>query len=242
MAEQTNISWCNASFNCWEGCTNVSPGCDHCYAEVRDNRFNKGCNWGNNNPRKTMSENYWKQPKKWNLKALNENTRPKVFCGSLCDVFDNNAPDGQRERLWKVIKETPYLNWLLLTKRAPNIKKYLPNPLPPNIWLGVSVENKKHGLPRIDILRNIPAAIRFLSIEPLLEDLGEIDLSGIGWVIIGGESGNNARPMNPDWVYPIIDQCVSMKIPVFFKQWGGTGKDKGGSLIDGVEHKHWPKL
>ena len=175
MGKDTNISWCDHTFSPWLNCTPVGPGCDNCYAE----RFwrLRGLKPGQDQPRLTTSDKYWKEPIKWNAEAAAAGERRKVFCGSLCDVFDNKAPAGIRSRLWSLINDTPQLDWLLLTKRAPNIERYLIERdlldgewvKQPNIWLGVTVENRKHGLPRIDILRNIPATVRFLSIEPLLE-------------------------------------------------------------------------
>lgn len=160
----------------------------------------------------------------------------------MCDWADIDAPEGQRDRLWAVIRKTAALDWQLLTKRAPNIAKFLPADWGdgfPNVWLGVTVEDRKHGLARVDHLRRVPARVRFLSVEPLLEDLGEIDLCGIHWVIVGGESGPKARPMQRDWVFNIKDQCQEQGVPFFFKQWGGR-KNKGGSLLEGTEIKQWP--
>ena len=160
----------------------------------------------------------------------------------MCDWTDNNAPAGQRDRLWELIRATPNLDWQLLTKRAPNIKRCLPTDWGngyDNVWLGVTVENRQHGLPRIEHLRRAPAKVRFLSIEPLLEDLGEIDLTGIHWVIVGGESGPNARPMAIEWVGNLRRQAEAAGVPFFFKQWGGR-RDKGGCLLQGVEIKEWP--
>lgn len=242
MGRNTNISWTDATFNPWWGCAKVSPGCDNCYAEALDKRHG-GNHWGSN-PR-SMSEKYWKNPLKWQRKAGKQGKRLKVFCGSMCDWTDNNAPDGQRERLWDVIRETPNLDWLLLTKRAGRIVHCLPDLQYDwengynNVWLGVTVEDMKHGLPRIDILREHSAKVKFLSVEPLLEDLGDLHLGGIDWVIVGGESGPSARPMKKEWVYNIWRQCESQDTPFFFKQWGGK-KDKGGCLIDGHEIKEWP--
>ena len=226
MGESTEIAWCDATFNPWLNCTPVGPGCDNCYAE----RFWRlhGLKPGQDQPRKQTSDKYWKEPTKWNADAIEAGQRRRVFAGSLCDVFDNRAPEGSRDKLWDLISDTPNLDWLLLTKRAPNIGKYLPyivisgmQQQPPyfdNVWLGVTVENRKHGLPRIDILRGIPARVRFLSIEPLLEDLGELDLTGISWVIVGGESGPNARPMKYEWAASIRKQCLIQRVPYFFKQ------------------------
>lgn len=180
---------------------------------------------------------------RWQRIAEASNTRRKVFCGSMCDWADKNAPGEQRERLWELIKSTPALDWQLLTKRAPRIAECLPADWSDgyeNVWLGVSVENRKHGLPRIEHLRKVQARVRFLSVEPLLEDLGEIDLDGIHWVIVGGESGPCARPMEATWVENIKRQCEVAKVPFFFKQWSGK-IHKGGCLIDGFEVKQWPR-
>lgn len=160
----------------------------------------------------------------------------------MCDWADMNAPDGHRDRLWELIRATHNLDWQLLTKRAPNIAKFLPPDWGDgyaNVWLGVTVEDREHGLPRIEHLRNIPARVRFLSIEPLLEDLGEIDLTGINWVIVGGESGHGARFMESLWVERIQWQCQAARVPFFFKQWGGK-RGQGSNLLNGHEVKQWP--
>ncbi len=162
----------------------------------------------------------------------------------MCDWADKNSPPGQRKKLWEVVRCTPDLDWLLLTKRAPNISKFLPHDWGSgyeNVWLGVTVENRSHGQPRIEYLRGIPAKVRFLSVEPLLEDLGEIDLAGIHWVIVGGESGPLARPMMAEWMENICRQCEKAGVAFFFKQWGGQ-KGKGGCLLNGAEIKQWPAI
>lgn len=241
MAEKTEIAWCDSTFNAWWGCVAISPGCENCYAEATDKRFG-GNHWGKNSSPRAMSSEYWKKPIRWNKKAIKLNRRHKVFTGSMCDIMGNMAPAGQRDRLWDLIQTTPMLDWQLLTKRAPNIKKFLPDNWGDgfsNVWLGVSVENRKHGLPRIEHLRRVPAKIRFLSLEPLLEPLGDIDLTGIHWVIVGGESGPYARPMDMAWVIDIRRQCEAQGVPFFFKQWGGN-RNKGGCLLNGVEIKQWP--
>lgn len=204
-----------------------------------------GNHWGPRaTPRLTSTDN-WRKPSRWQKEAEQTGKRRQVFCASMCDVFDKNAPEGARDRLWALIRETPMLDWQLLTKRAPNIEKYLPADWGngyPNVWLGVTVENRPHGLPRIPILREIPSVVRFLSIEPLLEDLGEIDLAGIHWVIVGGESGPSPRPMEASWVLSIRRQCIEQKVPFFFKQWGGRSSDKGGCELNGMEIKEWPRV
>ena len=235
MAEETGISWTDSTFNPWWGCMKVSPGCDFCYAESLDHRL-AGNHWGANATYRLLSKTNWRNPVKWNKKATETGIRHKVFCASMCDVFDKNAPEGERDRLFELIRNTPMLDWQILTKRAPNIEKYLPNDWGngyDNVWLGVSVENKQHGLPRIDILRNIPAKIRFLSIEPLLEDLGEFDLTNIHWAIVGGESGDHAREMKDEWVYPIHELCKKYGTAFFYKQKGGRDAEKGGHLLNG---------
>lgn len=243
MAEGTEIAWTDNTFNPWWGCTKVSPGCDNCYAEAWDKRFG-GNHWGKGNNPRTMSEQNWNKPIRWN-KESDPNNPTKVFCGSMCDVFDKNAPEEQRERLWQLIRDTPNLIWQLLTKRAPNIQKYLPEDWGegyPNVWLGVTCEDNKHGLPRVEQLRLIPAKVRFLSCEPMLEEIHFKNLEGIHWVIGGGESGNYSRILRLPWVDRLHDYCDMYEVPFFFKQWGGAAKDKGGCLLYGKEHKEWPLI
>jgi protein gp37 len=148
------------------------------------------------------------------------------FVNSMSDVFHEDIPDTFIQQIFDVIDRSPQHIFQILTKREQRLYQFLhAHPIPKNVWLGVSVENKKYGLPRIDVLRQINAPIRFLSIEPLLEDLGTLNLSGIHWVIVGGESGPKARPMNPDWVKSIKEQCDLQRVPFFFKQWGTWGPD-----------------
>ena len=242
MAEKTGIAWTDSTFNPWWGCTKVAPGCDNCYAATLDHRTG-GKHWEPRVEPRTMSTDNWRKPRKWNKTASESNVRHKVFCGSMCDWTDNHAPAGQRDRLWALIRETPSLDWQLLTKRAPNILKCLPADWGDgyeNVWLGVTVENKEHGIPRLESLRNIPAKVCFLSVEPLLEDLGQIDLTGVHWVIVGGESGYGYRPMKLDWVLNIKEQCVEQNVPFFFKQFGGH-PNLHDCLLNGVEVKEWPK-
>lgn len=243
MAETTEIAWTDSTFNPWWGCTKVGPGCDHCYAEALDKRVG-GAHWGVGTSPRSMSTDNWRKPLRWQKQAEKDGQPRKVFCGSMCDWADKNAPAGQRDRLWGLIRETPMLRWQLLTKRAPNIRKCLPEDWGNgfgNVWLGVTVENRNHGLRRLDVLRDIPAAVRFLSVEPLIEDLGDLDLTGIDWVIVGGESGHHARPMDRRWVDRIYKQCLLQDVPFFFKQWGGR-RDKGGCLINDIEYKQWPRI
>lgn len=246
MAETTGIAWTDSTFNPWWGCTAVGPECANCYAEALDNRTG-GNNWGARSKPRSMSGDNWRKPVRWNrdhaeFAAAHDGRSRRVFCGSMCDWTDKNAPEGQRDRLWQLIRSTPNLNWQLLTKRAPNIQKCLPDDWGrgyDNVWLGVTVGDRKHGKPRIDVLREIPAKIRFLSVEPLLEDLGELDLSGIHWVIVGGESGPGCRPMKLAWVERILAQCREQGVPFFYKQRGGFPA-KEDCLLNGVEIKEWP--
>ena len=249
MGETTDIAWARSTFNPWWGCTKVAPGCDNCYAEKFAKRVGHGDTWGTNSDKREFGVKHWEQPMKWNKKAETEPDPWRVFCGSMCDWADKTAPELQRYKLWQLIRYTPALTWLLLTKRAPNIKRYLPedwrlngsqNPEFRNVWLGVTVENRKHGLARIEHLRLIPATVRFLSIEPLLEDLGDLDLTDIDWVIVGGESGPGHREMNPLWVVNIYHQCQDQGVPFFFKQWGGRTPTAGGCELMSREIKEFP--
>ncbi|MDD5395349.1 MAG: phage Gp37/Gp68 family protein [Thiothrix sp.] len=225
MAAQTEIAWTDSTFNPWWGCQKVGQCCDNCYAAALDNRTGGNFFQQGKQP-KTLSDSYWQQPLRWQRQAKKSGKHRKVFCGSMCDWTDKDAPADQRDRLWQLIRETPMLDWQLLTKRASNICKCLPNDWGngyANVWLGVTVENQRQGLRRMAMLKEVPAQVRFLSIEPLLEDLGNLDLDGIHWVIVGGESGGKARSMQPEWVGNIHSQCESQKVPFFFKQLGGLG-------------------
>lgn len=249
MADETGISWTDHTFNPWWGCSRVAPGCDNCYAAALDNRTG-GKYWDDVTvkPRLTKDAN-WRKPVKWNKEAKASGTRHKVFCGSMMDWCDKNAPAGALDRLWQLIRETPYLDWQLLTKRATLIKKRLPGDWGkgwPNVWLGVTCENVEHGIPRVQELVKIPAIIRFVSAEPLLEDISDYICdyaNGLDWLIVGGESGPNCRPMNSAWVYKLLFEFgLGQIIPVWFKQWGGNGKDKGGNLVDGHKIHEWPNV
>lgn len=217
MGANSKIEWTDHTFNPWVGCTKVSPACDHCYAEGWAERTGQSRLWGGERRRTTAAN--WRQPIKWNRDASASSERRKVFCASLADVFDNQVPAEWRADLWSLVAATPRLNWLLLTKRPQNIAKMLPPDWHngwPNVWLGTTVENKAECR-RINHLRHIPAAVRFLSCEPLLEEI-EPDMTGISWVICGGESGPGARLMNPAWARSLRDQCAAAGVPFFMKQ------------------------
>lgn len=243
MADETGISWTHHTHNEWWGCSSTAgAGCDNCYAAKLDARTGGNFFGIGTVPRLTKEQNRNK-PYRWNREAEAAGIRSRVFCGSMMDFFDKNAPEGAREALWAKIKATPFLDWQILTKRPGNISKMLPSDWGegyPNVWLGVTVENRKSGLRRLEQLKAIPAKIRFLSIEPLLEDLGEFSLKGIDWAIVGGESGDGFRPMEASWAKNAIAICRRDGVAVWFKQWGGTSDDAGGCLFEEAEIKEWP--
>ena len=247
MAEKSKITWTDATFNPWIGCTKVSPACDHCYAEAWDIAAN-GDRWGPHAPRTRTSVKYWNQPRKLNAKAEASGERTKVFCASLADVFDNHKSIEQstRDDLWALIRETPSLDWLLLTKRPQNISHFLPEDWEDgyaNVWLGMTAENQVEYDRRIEALTSIPAKVHFLSMEPLL---GPVDLrgaKGLEWVIVGGESGPSFRPADPNWFRSVRDQCAEAHVPFLFKQWSGISQKKikaMGRELDGVVHDGYP--
>jgi len=269
MAENSKIAWTVHTFNPWIGCQKVSPGCDNCYAEAQ-NAFRKwnGGTWGPHAPRSRTSEDYWKKPLKWNAKARafkrEFGHRPRVFCASLADVFDNQVPASWRQDLFALIRECRRLDWLLLTKRPQNIVKMLPVDWGDgyaNVWLGVTAEEQAHFDQRWKYLRKIPARIKFISYEPAL---GPLRLPPNGpfpdWLISGGESGGGARPIQPRWVRDIIADCRHHGVVHFHKQWGTYRSnplvteqgmsvkeakaldtfEKGGALIDGQLVREYP--
>jgi protein gp37 len=305
MAENSKIEWTDHTFNPWMGCTKVSPGCQHCYAEtLMDHRYKK-VKWGPQGARVRTSAAMWKKPLQWNetwwvicevcgwrgvfnqfglcpvcqhpMEATMTRARQRVFCASLADVFEDHPQlEEWRTELFALIEATPNLDWLLLTKRPENVSNMVPygwmQNFPQNIWMGTSVENQKYADERIPALLRIPAKVRFLSCEPLL---GNVDLhlnylmvpdgypdSGeeynyrfeyIHWVICGGESGSQARPMHPDWARSLRDECQAAGVPFLFKQWGEyapntasdmikVGKHKAGRLLDGREWNEFPAL
>ena len=243
MAE-TKIEWAHFTFNPWIGCVAVSPACDHCYAELEAKR--RGwARWGKDEPRHVTSDQYWKAPLKWN-RATEQ--RVRVFCGSLCDVMEDRADlQSQRDRLYEVIERTPNLDWMLLTKRPQNFRRFLPNTWlanpRPNVWGMTTVESADY-LWRVESLCETPFVVRGLSMEPLLSNVTLPDrflkLRNSAWVITGGESGHHARAANPDWYRDLRQQCVSAGVAFHFKQWGEhndvlikIGKKAAGRTLDG---------
>ena len=272
MSDGSTIEWTDATWNPTRGCTKVSPGCKHCYAETFAERFRgvQGHPYEQGFDPRLVPEALdiplrWKRPR-------------RIFVNSMSDLFMPEVPDTYIAAVFGVMAAAPRHTFQVLTKRAERLPAWfawmnnlaeadeaddkpwhatetcldelsqafpgedsppIPIPVwtkawpPPNVHIGVSVEDRKYGLPRIEHLRRTPAAVRFLSIEPLLEDLGPLDLTGIGWVIVGGESGPGAREMEAAWVRSIRDQCVEQRVPFFFKQWGGVRKKLRGRLLDG---------
>jgi protein gp37 len=233
MAE-TTIAWCRYTFNPWRGCDKISAGCKNCYAAAGAKRFPLTLGvWGKDGTRVLPVESTWEDPRAWDRKARREGKRERVFSGSYCDVFEDRSDlIAPRQRLFDLIDQTPNLDWLLLTKRPQNIISLAPLLGQPNVWLGVTVEDRKAGLPRMDVLRQLPATVRFLSCEPLLEDLERLDLDGISWVIIGGESGPNRRPMDLAWLESVVRQCLGADIPCFVKQDSDRLPEQQGRIPD----------
>lgn len=218
MAENSKIEWTDHTFNPWVGCTKVSPACDHCYAEGWAKRTGGAALWQGERRRTTPAN--WRNPLKWNASAFANGVRPRVFCASLADVFDNQVPDEWRRDLIRLITDTPWLDWLLLTKRPQLVTRMMPDRMWSgwdHIWLGTTVESQAEAVRRIPHLQAAPARTRFLSCEPLLEPIAP-DLTGIDWVICGGESGGGARDMDPQWALNLLDDCAAKGTAFFMKQ------------------------
>lgn len=282
MAADSKIEWTDHTFNPWIGCTKVSPACDHCYAEVSTPSRTLGVVWGPKAERHRTTPGNWAQPLRWNAQAeafqAKHGRRQRVFCASLADVFDNEVPDAWRADLFCLIAATPNLDWLLLTKRIGNAHRMLPPDwvaappareiprMPDNLWIGATICNQEEADRDIRKLLQVPARVRFLSMEPLLGpvDLTDVPVGGghghheadpiitgnvlrradweapsVQWVIVGGESGPHARPMQPDWARSLRDQCQAAGVPFHFKQWGEHApnwlNDDAGQKIPGSE-------
>ncbi len=241
MASNSKIEWTNHTFNPWWGCTKVSEGCKFCYAEAIANRYGHNV-WGPTAERRTFGDNHWKEPLRWNQEASKIGERQRVFCASMSDVFDERAPEEERQKLWDLIRRTPLLDWQILTKRPHLISDNLPddwNDGYDNVWLGTSVEDVR-VVHRITQLAAVPATVHFLSLEPLIGPLDELPLDDIEWVIVGGESGPKSRPIQPEWVESIRLQCFDKNVPFFFKQWGGFRKKQNGRLLNDRTYDEMP--
>ena len=241
MSNYSKIEWTDATWNPVRGCVKISPGCKHCYAETFAERFRGVAAHpyeAGFDPRLVPGK--LADPLRWSSSKM-------VFVNSMSDLFQEAVPDAYVIDVANVMAEADWHVYQILTKRSDRMSVMLNGALKDfakldHIWWGVSVEDRKHGLPRIDDLRAAPAAIRFLSVEPLLEDLGKIDLTGIHWVIVGGESGPGARPMKEDWVQSIRRQCEDAGVKFFFKQWGGVQKKKTGRLLNNRTFDDRPQI
>ena len=236
MSELSAIEWTDSTWNPVRGCTKVSPGCKHCYAltfaerwrGVPGHPYEQGFDL-RLVPDKLEEPLRWKSPR-------------RIFVNSMSDLFHDEVPFAYIRRVFAVMRKTPWHTFQVLTKRAERLAELAPRlPWLPNVWQGVSIENARY-LHRIASLRRVPATVRFLSLEPLLGPLPSIPLTGISWVIVGGESGRRHRPVDVDWVREIRDQCVAAGVPFFFKQWGGKTPKAGGRLLDGREWNQMPEL
>ena len=236
MGKETGISWTSHTFNPWWGCTKVSPGCDNCYAETLDARWGDP-HWGKGVPRRIFGAKHWAEPLAWNAAAMRAGKPALVFCASMADVMDDEAPVGQRERLWELIDNTPNLVWQLLTKRPQRYMRYLPKEFKHcNVWLGMSAENQENFEIRADHLIDASVdrgTVAFISYEPAL---GPLTLRTrpnwqLDWMICGAESGANRRPMEKFWVESIQKECAERGTKFFMKQFGARTPEEGARLI-----------
>jgi protein gp37 len=240
MSDKSQIEWTDATWNPVRGCTKITPGCDHCYAETFAERFRgvKGHPYEQGFDLRLVPDKL-AEPLRWK-------TPRTIFVNSMSDLFHKDVPDEYVEEVCRVMERANWHTYQVLTKRSSRMRNLLQTRLGyaaklPHVWWGVSVEDRAHGLPRVEHLRQAPAAVRFLSVEPLLEDLGELNLEGISWVIVGGESGPGARPMEKAWVESIRRQCEGAGVPFFFKQWGGVRKKQAGRDLNGRTYDDMPR-
>jgi protein gp37 len=242
VGKDTGISWTDHTFNPWWGCTKVSLGCDHCYAETQDAKFSPDPHWGKGVARRTFGDAHWNEPLKWQKAAEKAGRTEKVFCASMADVMDDEAPEGQRERLWDVINQTPNLLWQLLTKRPQRYTRYLPKDgfRHDNVILGTTTENQQFYNVRMRLLNDAVIELRlrgfvhqvqnFISYEPAL---GPIKMGPLhpDWVIFGGETGAGRRPMELAWAEAIKAECEYIGIPFFMKQMSAFRPATAASMI-----------
>lgn len=242
MGKDSAISWTNHTFNIALGCAKISPGCKNCYADSLSKRWKYDI-WGADKPRRTVSAKYWQGPLTWNLEAQRANQRARVFCSSMCDVFeDHQTIDQEREKLWPLIRKTPWLDWQILTKRAERIAGNLPPDWRqgyPNVWLGVSVESDDYAWRFNEHLAKIPAVVRFVSYEPALGAVEGLDWKNLDWLIYGGESGPNFRKHDVAWAQAVKAKCDEFGIPFFYKQGNGF-KSGSNATLDGEVIQNFP--
>jgi protein gp37 len=239
MSANSAIEWTDATWNPVRGCTKISPGCKHCYAETFAERFRgvKGHPYEQGFDLRLVPEKL-SEPLRWRSSKM-------IFVNSMSDLFHEAVPENYIAAVAQVMVTANWHTYQVLTKRSERLRKILNSKLrfaaeQHHIWWGVSVEDKKYGLPRVEDLQNTHAEVRFLSVEPLLENLGILDLRGIDWMIVGGESGAGARPMKKEWVLPLRDQCKRSGVPFFFKQWGGVRKKKAGRRLERRTYDEFP--
>lgn len=234
MAQTTTIEWTEATWNPVRGCTKISPGCKHCYAQAFAERWRgiPGHPYEQGFDLRLVPEKL-EEPLSW--------TKPRrIFVNSMSDLFHERVPDDFIRRIFEVMEEATWHTFQILTKRSARVRELAPRlPWPRNVWQGVSVENARYTC-RVGDLQQVPAAVRFLSVEPLLGPIPSLPLDGISWVIVGGESGPKHRPLDPAWVRAIRDQCVDARVPFFFKQWGGRTPKAGGRMLDGEQWDQMP--
>jgi protein gp37 len=243
VSTQTSIEWTELTWNPTTGCSKVSPGCANCYAEAMSRRLMAmGMKGYENGFGVTLHPERLSDPL--------TRRRPSVFfVNSMSDLFHEAIPDSFVEAVLEIMRQAPWHTFQILTKRSERMATFFAcHSAPPNAWLGVTVEDRLHGVPRVRHLRDVRCAVRFISMEPLLEDIGDVDLSGIDWVIIGGESGPRARRMKADWVVNVKRQCEECRVPFFFKQWGQWGDDgkkrskrENGRLLLGRTWDEYPQ-
>jgi protein gp37 len=241
MSDKSAIEWTDSTWNPVRGCSKISPGCKHCYASTFAERFRgvPGHPYEQGFDLRLVPDKL-EEPLRW--------AKPRnIFVNSMSDLFQEDVPTDYVLSVADVMKRANWHVFQVLTKRSRRMRDMLGRELRqiaalPHIWWGVSVEDRKYGVPRIDHLRDTPTMVRFLSVEPLLEDLGFINLASIDWVIVGGESGPGARPMKQEWVTSILDQCQAANVPFFFKQWGGVRKKKAGRELNGRTYDYMPSV
>ena len=265
MGQHTKIQWTDHTFNPWIGCQKASTGCENCYAETYAMRFSPN-HWGPHQTRRPAAEITWTKPRHWNKTAERTGRRAKVLCASLADVFDSQGPSDLRNRLWQLVRETPHLDWQVLTKLPQNLPAMLPDTFPqdyPNLWLGISAENQEEYDRRWPLLAHAPATILFVAYEPALGPLTVLNHDPKpDWLIWAGESGRKARTMNAQWARNITAECLQLQIPVYAKQWGTYRANPlvaelqhsleqakaidppqngpGGALLDGTPYRQLP--
>lgn len=236
MGELSSIEWTEATWNPVTGCSKVSPGCAHCYAERLAKRLKAmGVRRYRNGFKVTLHPDVLSLPLRWRERRL-------IFVNSMSDLFHELVPAEYVDQVFETMRRADWHTFQVLTKRTKRLIRLEPRlPWPPNVWMGASIESPRY-LWRVQDLVSVPAAVRFLSLEPLLAAIPQLPLEGIDWVIVGGESGPGCRPIRPEWVREIRDQCLAAGVPFFFKQWGGTRKSVNGRRLDGRLWNQMPSL